>query len=106
MAKKKAMNSSNEPELPRVEPEIIPPDRAGQSDWRQSTWPPYAYSEARGTHRIYVTRLGPFGITLLLAGVAVLGVAIFLTIVGAILIWIPVVAVLVAAAAFFRFLRR
>ena len=100
------MNSSDEPELPRVEPEIIPPDRAGRSDWRQSTWPPYAYSESRGTHRIYVTRLGPFGLTLILAGVAVLGVAIFLTIVGAILIWIPVVAVLVAAAAFFRFLRR
>jgi len=106
MARKKATNSSSEPELPRIEPEIIPPDRTGRPDWRGSAWPPYAYSEARGTHRIYITRLGPIGLTLLLAGVAVLAVAIFLTIIGAILIWIPVVALIVAAAAVFRFLRR
>jgi len=106
MARKKAGKESSKPELPRVEPEIIPPDRTGRSDWRGSAWPPYAYSEARGSHRVYVTRLGPFGLTLLLAGVGVLAVAIFLTIVGAILIWIPVVALLVAAAAVYRISRR
>jgi hypothetical protein len=106
MARKKAGKESSEPELPRVEPEIIPPDRTGRPDWRGSAWPPYAYSEARGSHRVYVTRLGPLGLTLLLAGVGVLAVAIFLTIVGAILIWIPVVALLVAAAAVYRMLRR
>ena len=106
MARKKAGKEPSEPELPRVEPEIIPPDRTGRADWRGSAWPPYAYSEAQGSHRVYVTRLGPLGLTLLLAGVGVLAVAIFLTIVGAILIWIPVVALLVAAAAVYRILRR
>jgi hypothetical protein len=102
---------SNQPEQPRVEPEIIPPDRPRrQSDWRQSNWPPrwrpYQFGQARQTHRIYVTRLGPFGCALLFLVLAILAAAIFLAILGAVLLWVPVVALLVVVAAIFRLFRR
>lgn len=101
----------NRPERPRAEPEIIPPDRSGiRSDWRRSPWTaagdPYRMGEPRGTHRIYVARIGPLGIALWLVAFAALAALIFLVILGAVLIWIPVVALAVVAAAVFRFLRR
>jgi hypothetical protein len=100
-------DNSNRPERPRSEPEIIPPDRqGGQSDWRQPTFNRPGSGDARGTHRIYVTRLGPFGAALLLASVAILVVAFFITVLGAVLIWFPVVALLVAVAAIYRFFMR
>ncbi|MGA3307616.1 MAG: hypothetical protein ABSD08_03225 [Xanthobacteraceae bacterium] len=58
------------------------------------------------THRIYVARLGPFAIALLMLIVGVLAAVILLAVIGAVLIWIPVVALLVAAGAIFRLLRR
>ena len=89
------------PEQPRVEPEIIPPDRSRrQSDWRQS---PYASGPTYGTRRVYVGRIGPLGMVLLLAAIAAIIVIAF---VGALLIWIPLVAFFVIVAAFFRLLRR
>jgi fatty acid desaturase len=101
----------NRPERPRAEPEIIPPDRFGtRSDGRRSPWAtgwgPYGMGQARGTHRIYVARIGPLGIALWLVAFAALAALIFLVILGAVLIWIPVVALAVVAAAVFRFLRR
>jgi hypothetical protein len=95
------------PERPRLEPEIIPPDRGGRrSDSRQPPWQTAWSSQARGTQRIYVTRLGPFGFAMLMLVLALLTAAIFLAIVGAVLIWIPVVALIVVAAAIYRFFRR
>jgi len=61
---------------------------------------------ADATHRIYVARLGPFGIALLMLIIGVLAAVILLAVVGVVLIWIPVVALLVAAGAIFRLLRR
>ena len=55
-------DDKNRPEQPRVEPEIIPPDRSG----RHSPWSRSGFTETRGTQRIYVTRMGPVGIALLL----------------------------------------
>lgn len=102
--------NSKEPEQPRAEPEIIPPDRR-QSGWRQSSWQTTwvsrdAMGRAHGAERIYVSRMGPFGVAILLLAFAVLAAIIFLAIIGAVLIWIPVVALVVAIAAVFRFLRR
>jgi hypothetical protein len=76
-----------------TEPEIIPPGRA---DGR-SALGLHASVDAHGTHRIYVARLGPFGIILLAVVVAILTAVILILLLGAVLIWIPVVAVLVAA---------
>jgi len=101
------VDDADPPERPRVEPEIIPPDRTGrQSDWRHPPWRGNAFSETRGTQRIYVTRLGPFGIALLVLAIAAIVAVIVIAVLGAVLIWIPVVAVVVIAAALSRLLRR
>jgi hypothetical protein len=101
------MDHQNQPERPRAEPEIIPPDRSPQgSDWRQPAWRTYAPSDARDTQRIFVTRIGPFGGAMLMLALAILVAAFFLIIAGAVLIWIPLVALLVVVAAVSRFLRR
>jgi len=92
----------NRPEQPRVEPEIIPPDRGG----RYSPWSPYGFTNARGTQRIYVTRMGPVGIALLLLAIAAVATIVMIAILGAVLIWIPIVAIVVIAGALLRLLRR
>jgi hypothetical protein len=98
---------SDRPEQPRVEPEIIPPDRGGrQFDRRQSPWRPSGFTQARGTHRIYVTRLGPFGFGLLMLAIAAIVALIMIAVLGVVLFWIPVVAVVIVIAALFRLLRR
>ena len=96
----------NQPERPRLEPEIIPPRRGRRdTDWAEDEWRPYA-SAAGGTRRLYVARFGPFGIALIMLIVGVLAAAILLAAIGAVLIWIPVLALLLAAGAIFRLLRR
>ncbi len=96
---------SNEPERPRVEPEIIPPNRFGRGD-REQSGPPYGYSQMRGTHRVYVGRIGPFGFALIMLIAGFLAAVLLLILVGAALIWIPVVAVLVLIAAISGLFRR
>jgi hypothetical protein len=98
---------SDKLEQPRVEPEIIPPDRARSgADWRQPAWRPYGPGEAGGSYRVYVGRVGPFGVAMLALAFAILAAVIVFTIIGAVLFWIPIVALVVVAAAIFRFLRR
>ncbi len=103
-------NDRDQPELPRVEPEIIPPDRQDRgpgrgTDWRRPAWRPYGQNETTGMHRVYVTRIGPFGFVLLTMALAILAAAILLVFAGAILLWLPVVALLIVVGAIFRFLR-
>jgi hypothetical protein len=89
------------PERPRSEPEIIPPDRSGRGGW-----PPDGYGQSRGTQRVFVGRVGPFGIALLMLGIAAIVGIILLVILGAVLLWIPVVVVAVIAAAIAGLFRR
>jgi hypothetical protein len=103
-------NDRDQPELPRVEPEIIPPDRQERgpgrgADWRRPAWRPYGQNETAGMHRVYVTRIGPFGFVLLTMAFAILAAAVLLVFAGAILLWFPVVALLIVVGAIFRFLR-
>jgi len=101
------VNDTNRPERPRFEPEIIPPDRGGgSSDWRNTPRRESVFTQSRGTERIFVGRVGPLGIALLLLAVAAIAAIFVVAVVGAVLIWIPILAVLVLAAAIFRFLRR
>ena len=102
-------NDKDQPELPRVEPEIIPPDRQERgpergSDWR-AAWRPSGPNQTAGMHRVYVTRIGPFGFAMLMLGFAILAAAILLIFAGAILLWLPVVALLIVVGAIVRFLR-
>jgi hypothetical protein len=103
-------NDQDQPELPRVEPEIIPPDRAGRgpgrgSDWRRAAWRPYGPDQAAGMHRVYVARIGPFGFAMLTLAFAILAAAILLAFTGAILLLLPVVVLLIVVGAIVRFLR-
>ena len=100
----------NRPERPRSEPEIIPPDRdGGSANWRRTPsnpWHGRGFDEIHGSHRVYVGRVGPFGIALLLLAIAAVIAIILIAVLGAVLIWIPVIAAAVVIAAFFRLFRR
>lgn len=98
-------HTGDEPERPRVEPEIIPPDRSGHSDWRNSPWRPGGFGDTRATQRVFVTRIGPFGIALLLLAIAAIVAIILIAALGAVLIWIPIVAVVVVFGAMLRLFR-
>lgn len=93
------------PERPRSEPEIIPPRHGREADWRRSPWRGGVFDETRGTHRIHVARLGPFGLALLILVLAAVAAIIMIAVLGAVLIWIPVAVALVIIAAVFRLLR-
>jgi len=98
------MSNSNLSERPRLEPEIIPPERDRlSSDWR---WRPYESTMAGETHRIYVRRLGPFGFGILMLIVGVVVAAVLFAVVGAVLLWIPILVLLLVAGAIIRLLRR
>jgi len=96
----------NRPERPRAEPEIIPPDRGDQGNWRRTPWRGGGFEDIRGTHRVYVGRIGPFGIALLLLAVAAIVGILMIAVLGAVLIWIPVLAGAIVLAALFRLFRR
>ena len=93
------------PERPRYEPEIIPPDHVDQP-WgrRDAAWETFGHGA--GSHRVYVTRIGPVGIALIVLAVAAILAVVFIAAIGAVLIWIPIVAVLVVAASVLRLFRR
>jgi hypothetical protein len=92
------------PEWPRVEPEIIPPDRSGrQSEWARAPW--HGGPFTRAPHRVYITRLGPFGAALLLLAIAAIVAMLIIAVLGAVLFWIPIAAVAGLVAAVFRLLR-
>lgn len=91
----------NAPERPRAEPEIIPPDRT-----RGSAWPPPGFTGARGTHRIYVTQVRPFGVVLVMLAIAFVAAIVLLLMLGAVLLWLPFVAAFVIVAAITGLFRR
>ena len=101
-------DNRNEPERPRYEPEIIPPNHDGrQSDWRYT---PFSNSSspfggARPRQRVFVTRLGPFSIALVLLAIAAIVAIVIVAAIGAVLIWIPVIAALLVIGAVFRLFR-
>jgi hypothetical protein len=95
------MMTKKSSERPRSEPEIILPGNQPDSGiWASKT--------THGTHRIYVTRLGPFGINLFAA--AIIGAIFMLAVVlllGFFLIWIlPLIVTLIIIAVVIRFARR
>jgi hypothetical protein len=95
----------DKPERPRQEPEIIPPG----NDWprRDSRFPPnYGFDERRSTHRIYVSRIGPLGFALFMIIAALFGGVLLLALIGAALIWFPVLLVFAVIAAIAGLIRR
>jgi hypothetical protein len=95
-----AENSSNpRPERPRVEPEIIPPGEPLRTPRTGE------FTDRPFGPRIYVARFGTFGIIMVVLGVLAIATVILVLLLGALLIWIPVVGLIVAAAVLSRFLR-
>ena len=79
----------------RSEPEIIRPRRADGKEPESTFW---VRDVERGSHRIYVTKIGRFGLLpfFLLGGIILIALLIF--VLGAFLILIPVAGVVLAAA--------
>lgn len=99
------MPNSNEPERPRVEPEILPPDRSRNGQ----NWPPppYGYTTgASGSQRIFITRIGPLGLGLASLVVGLFAVVLLLLLISTALIWLPFVAAIVILGAVVGALRR
>jgi hypothetical protein len=85
----------------RSESEVIPPgypDGGSMQDRR------HVY--VRRIYRIYPSRMGPFGILVLGLAIALIAAVMFFVLLGAVLIWIPVVVLLVATAIISGLLRR
>jgi hypothetical protein len=100
-------DNPRQPERPRTEPEIIPPDHSGRpSDWDRAAWRSSGPAWTGATQRIYVGRLGPLGFAVLLLVFAVVAAILFLAILGAALIWLPIILLAAVVAAFFRLWRR
>jgi hypothetical protein len=100
-------NDPKRPERPSVDPEIIPPGRdRDQADWRRTPWRAGSFEDVRGTHRVFVGRIGPFGIALLLLAIAAIIAIVMIAVLGAVLIWIPVLAAAIVLTALFRLFRR
>jgi hypothetical protein len=91
--------SSREGEQPRTEPEIF---RPGERITPSRTDP---FGGSEFVHRVYVGRLGPFGLAMLALGFAVAVVLLLALLVGALLFWIPIVVIIVAATIFAGALR-
>ena len=79
-------------EKPQAEPEIYPP---GTTIPRERIW---TSTGARGTQRIYVARVGPFGLTLLALATGALSMLALFLLVGAALIFLAVGGVLAVGA--------
>ncbi len=69
--------------------------------------PPYGYTQgSSGTHRIFVTRIGPLGFGLFMLVVGLFAAVLLLLLIGTALIWLPFVAALVIVSAVVGVLRR
>jgi hypothetical protein len=98
---------SNEPERPRVEPEILPPDRSDRAAGRDG-WPPHPHGAGygSGSQRIFVMRIGPFGFALAMLVVGLFAAVLLLLLIGTALIWLPFVAAILIVGAVAGLLRR
>jgi len=89
----------------RAEPEIIPPGQPDVSRDGMGT-PSGGFFGTRDGGRIYVAKVGPWGLIVLAALALLVAAAVVVFLIGALLIWVPIVAVLVFAAFLFGKLRQ
>ncbi len=83
--------SSPRSERPRSEPEIIPPG----APLRRPRDDPF--NDTFFTQRIHVAPLGPLGLIGLVVTIGIIAVVLLALILGAVLFWLPIVALIVAA---------
>jgi hypothetical protein len=92
-------------ERPAAEPEIIPPGHPS-SAWDRRNAPPGGFFGARYGQRVYSAQVGPVGLVLFALLAVLLVAAILVFVIGALLVWIPVIALLAAAGIVLAGLRR
>jgi hypothetical protein len=100
------MANSDRPERPRAEPEIIPPDRGGGGPGGRPSWPPHDSSQGYGAQRVYVARISPLGFALFVLAIGLLSGVFLFVLIGAALLWIPLVAIALVVAFLARLFRR
>lgn len=88
----------------RPEPEIIPPARRDRGGRSGTTWTRLSIDET-GVQRISVTRIAPLGMFGFWAMVTLGALALFTVFLGAVVLLVPVVAVLLLAGIITRFFR-
>jgi hypothetical protein len=83
--------SNQPPERPRFEPEIIPP---GETHDPRGT---RVFIDQTTTEQIFVGKVGPFGFFLMALAIGAVIAVILVLLLGAFLLWIPIVGLLIAA---------
>ncbi len=83
------------PEVPRAEPEILPPGDPANPQWNL---PRDREEREEGIHRVYVAKVGPFGFVLMALLFGAIATVVLAFVVGAFLIVIPLAGLLLAAA--------
>jgi len=87
-----------QPEQPRSEPEILPPNAQGRGRGYDPDAGVFVYVDSDGqTRRVNVKTPGPFTIIQILLAVALFAAVIFALILGALFFLIPIAAVSLAA---------
>ena len=76
-------------EKPRVEPEIIPPDRAERGAPRTRVF---------RTERVYIGKLGPLGTILAVLMTGILAAVMLILLFATFLIWVPLVVFFIVGA--------
>jgi hypothetical protein len=92
-------------EEPRSEPEIIPPDHTSRRSARTSSGA-RVFVDSHGTERIYIATPGPLGIILVALVAGILSAVLLILLLGAFLIWVPLVVFFIAGAIISGILRR
>lgn len=92
-------------ERPLAEPEIIPPGHPDALRDDMSARSRGFFGAGYG-QRVYVAKVGPWGIMMLAALALLIAAAVVVFLIGALLIWIPIVAVLVLAGFLYGKLRQ
>ncbi len=87
-------------ETPRSEPEIIPPGRDPRDPRRERV-----FVDERGTERVYIARIGPLGVVLVLLVTAILLAVLLALVLGALVIWLPLVILFAVGAIIVAVLR-
>jgi hypothetical protein len=84
-------DQSRPPERPRYEPEIIPP---GQTHDPMGT---RIFVDQNTTEHVFVGKVGPLGLFLMALAIGAVIAVVLVLLLGAFLLWIPVVGLLIAA---------
>ncbi len=85
------IDQSRPPERPRYEPEIIPP---GQTHDPMGT---RIFIDQNTTEHVFVGKVGPLGLFLMALAIGAVIAVVLVLLLGAFLLWIPVVGLLIAA---------